>query len=85
VTVDYPRYSLDIVARTSEDPAAGDQVNCVQFAVVDPDGERHVYGDQSWVAFGVVIRDGSHPDGKIQQRRLTITYGDWEDLPATPA
>lgn len=56
----------------------GDAVSGVQYAVVDPDGSDHPYGDQSWVMGGGPIRDGGHPEGRIQRRTVTVTYGEWE-------
>lgn len=69
-----PMHSLDIAGLTDDtrDPVSGRQ-----FAVIDPDGSRKVYGDQSWVAHGSVIGDGSHPDGRIEYRDITVTYGEW--------
>ena len=46
---------------------------------MDPNGRGHIYGDQKWVAYGRCIEDGSHPDGRIQYRTITLTYGDWQD------
>jgi hypothetical protein len=51
----------------------------VQYAVLDK-GEHHVYGDQGWIADADVIAD-EHPNGRIQRRTVTITYGPWEDVP----
>lgn len=68
-------YLLYIAALTDErvDPTSADQ-----FSVVDRDGVRHVYGDQSWVAYGQVLVD-AHPGGRVQRRTVTITYGEWVD------
>lgn len=49
-----------------------------QYAVEDPPGTYHVYGDQSWVRVGHVIRDGSHPDGRIVRPRVRVQVGRWE-------
>jgi hypothetical protein len=69
-----PMHLMDVTGLTDDDPNSG-----VQFAVLDPDGTHHAYGDQSWVAYGQAIRCGMHPDGRIQRRTVTITYGEWED------
>lgn len=76
--MNFPRHSLDMVGCTDEreDPTAA-----VQFAVLDPNGRRTAYGDQSWVAHGVCIADGSHPEGRIQYREIAISYGEWKDMP----
>lgn len=78
-----PHRSLDVTGRTEDDtsdyPTSG-----VQHAVRDPDGSHHLYGDQSWVFGGGPISDGSHPDGRIQARTVTIIYGEWADLPDQP-
>lgn len=71
-----PTYLANLTALTDE---RDDPTSAVQFAVLDPDGTRHAYGDQSWVAYGGPIRDGSHPAGKVQARTVTITYGEWAD------
>lgn len=50
----------------------------IQYAVALPDGTRIAYGDQSYVRWGEVLKD--HPDGRIEQRTVTIAYGEWEDV-----
>lgn len=74
-----PRHCLEVTGLTADDPESGDQTSGIQFSVLDPDGTHTTYGDQSWVASGQCIKDGSHPDGRIQYRTITITYGEWED------
>lgn len=69
-------HSLSIIG-LADDPA--DPTDAVQFAVQDPNGQRFIDGDQRWIAYGQCIRDGSHPNGRIQRRAITITYGEWED------
>jgi hypothetical protein len=71
---EFPRRSLELTGRTdeAEDPTWG-----MQFAILDG-GEHHAHGDQSWVAYGGAIRD-EHPDGKVQCRRISISYGPWQD------
>ena len=61
----------------------GDVVDATQFAVLDPVLGRIAYGDQQWVADGRVL-DHDHPDGRIQYRRIHITYGEWTDVPWAP-
>lgn len=73
-----PRHSVEMVGLTDQ---TDDVTDVTQFAVLDPDGRRSVYGDQSWVAYGRVLRD-AHPDGRIQFRQITISYGEWTDVPA---
>lgn len=70
------KHSLQIDALTDQ---IDDPTDAMQYCVLDK-GERHVYGDQSWVRWGGAVRD-SHPDGRVQRRRITITYGEWEDAP----
>lgn len=72
-----PTYSAHLTGLTGE--RIDDPTWAVQFAVVDPDGTRTAYGDQSWVAASGPVRDGSHPGGRIQSRTVTITYGEWVD------
>jgi len=57
-----------------------DPTAAVQFCVVDEHGERHVYGDQSWIAGGRAVRE-AHPGGRVERRTVTITYGEWEATP----
>lgn len=57
----------------------GEPTEVVQYAVLDDDGKHYIYGDQNWVAYGGAIRDGSHPDGRVQHRTATVTYGPWVD------
>jgi len=71
-----PSRVLDIVGLTDEET---DPTTAIQYAVRTPDGRQHLYGDQSWVAFGRAISDGSHPGGVVVQRTITITYGEWQD------
>jgi len=71
------REPLELLGLTDD---AGEPKSATQYAIVTPDGKRHLYGDQKWVAYGNAIRDGSHPDGRIQQRSITIAYGPWEDV-----
>lgn len=73
----YPQYPLDVVART-DDPFAEPTVG-VQYAVLD-DGKYRAFGDQSWVAHGTCIEDGSYPDGKIFHRSVTVAYGEWRSV-----
>lgn len=70
-----PEYLLSISALTTEreDPTAA-----TQYAVVLPDGTRIAYGDQSYVRWGEVLKD--HPEGRIEQRTVTITYGEWRPV-----
>lgn len=68
-----PAHTLAIDALTDD---VLDPEMAVQYCVVGEDGFRHVYGDQQWIADGRVLR--YHPDGQIQRRVITITYGDWE-------
>lgn len=72
-----PRTATDLIALT-DDPDTGSPDEAVQFVVLDPDGSRHVYGDQTWVANGVVL-EAMHPDGRVQRRDVTISYGKWTD------
>jgi hypothetical protein len=72
-----PRTGAHLIALT-DDPDTGSPDEAVQFAVLDPDGSRHVYGDQTWVASGVVL-DAMHPAGRVQRRDVTISYGEWAD------
>ena len=72
-----PHHSLELVGLTDD---IGESTDAVQFCVRDPEGLRHVYGDQSWVATGTCITDGSHPSGRIQYRTVTISYGEWTDM-----
>ncbi len=69
---------MDVTALTDSPPGEDPTVG-VQYAVVDPDGRHHTYGDQSWVAYGGPIQVGYHPDGRIQCRTVTLTYGPWTD------
>ena len=71
-----PTYSIHVTGVS--DQRDDDTTEGVQFCVLDPDGSRHVYGDQSWVAYGGAVRD-SHPRGRVQRRSVTITYGEWVD------
>lgn len=47
----------------------------VQWSAVTPDGKRHVYGDQAYVASGEVLDDIGR--ARIEYREITITYGEW--------
>lgn len=72
-----PTHLLDITALTDD---RDNPTTALQYGVLDR-GEHHVYGDQSWVAYGNAQRE-EHPDGKTQRRRITITYGPWVDVDA---
>lgn len=72
-----PSYSLDITGLTDE---FVDPTSAVQFCIVDRDGERRVYGDQSWVADGRAL--AHHEGGHIESRTITITYGEWSSIPS---
>jgi hypothetical protein len=65
---------MDVSALTAEkrnEPSTGEQ-----WCVVDPDGERHIYGDQDWIKSHEALN--IHPEGShIEHRSLTITYGEW--------
>lgn len=71
-----PPHPLEISALTDDN---NDPTEARQFGVRDPEGITHVYGDQSWVAYGTCIEDGTHPGGTIRYRDITITYGEWQD------
>jgi len=71
-----PEHSVELCA-LSDDPV--NPTEAIQYSVMDPNGRGHIYGDQKWVAYGRCIEDGSHPDGRIQYRTITLTYGDWQD------
>ena len=73
-----PQHLIAITGLTDDDQRTQDPTTGAQFAVLDPDGERTAYGDQRYVAYGECLQDG-HPDGKIQRRTITITYGEWVD------
>lgn len=60
------------------DPLPEEPLEFTQYSVVDAEGTRHQYGDQEWVKWGGPISDGDHPNGSIEHRTVTITYGDWE-------
>jgi hypothetical protein len=64
--------ALDALVERHEDdsPEMADQ-----YCVVDLDGSRHVYGDQNWVKYGEALKH--HPDGRIEHRVITISYGEW--------
>lgn len=47
----------------------------VQYAVRLPSGAIIAYGDQSYVAYGEVLKD--HPDGVIIRRTIWLRYGKW--------
>lgn len=47
----------------------------IQYAVRLPSGETITYGDQSYVAYGEVLKD--HPDGVIVRRTIRLFYGPW--------
>lgn len=47
-----------------------------QWCVVSSDGQRHIYGDQSWIKHGGAVRD-EHPDGRVEYRAVQISYGEW--------
>jgi hypothetical protein len=66
------RLALDALAEQHPDdsPETADQ-----YCVVDPDGTRHVYGDQGWVKDGQALKH--HPGGRIEHRTITISYGEW--------
>ena len=64
---------LDVAALTVD--GLDEPHTATQFCVVE-NGRRHVYGDQSWVAHGDVLRQ-EHPDGHIERREITLTYGEW--------
>lgn len=52
-----------------------------QYAVRAPGGEPQVYGDQSWVASGRCITDGSYPPGStIWRRPVIVSYGPWKQV-----
>jgi hypothetical protein len=72
---DVPMHSLEISALTDE---RDEPRTAVQYSVVDR-GSRHIYGDQSWVAYGEVLRL-DHLDGRIECRDITITYGEWRPI-----
>ncbi len=73
-----PRHSIELVGLSDQ---TDELTEATQFAVLDPNGRRSAYGDQSWVAYGCVLQD-AHPNGRIQYRRIHITYGEWTDMPA---
>jgi hypothetical protein len=75
IGVRVPQWPLNVtgLADVPDDPDGG-----VQFAVLTPDGERHVYGDQQWIAYGGAVAE-AHPDGRVQYRDIFITYGPWAD------
>lgn len=53
--------------------------SAIQYAVVDSNGTVHTYGDQDWVADGRAL--AAHPGGRIERRRVEISYGAWEAVP----
>lgn len=65
---------LDVPALTVDD--LDEPHTATQFCVVDSLGIRYIYGDQSWVAHGDALRH-QHPDGHIERREITLTYGEW--------
>lgn len=67
---------LDIPALTAA--AVPDPTTAIQYALIDRDGQRRIFGDQLWLA-GLA----NYPDHEVHQRAITITYGDW--TPATLA
>ncbi len=69
-----PSHTLSIEALT-ESPGVN-PVSAVQYCVVGANGRRYIYGDQSWVAAGHAV-DEAHPGGHVEQRTITITYGEW--------
>lgn len=69
--------TLDLTGLTNND---GDNpTDAVQYAVIDRDGASQINGDQEWVRSHQCITEGSRPGGRIQYRRVTITYGPWID------
>ena len=69
-----PSFSLEITGLTwvrDDNPTGG-----IQYCAVDELGVRHIYGDQEWVMSGQAIID-AHPGGHVEQRTITITYGEW--------
>jgi hypothetical protein len=72
-----PDHTFSIDALTSDDPF--EPTSAVQWSVVDG-GDRKIYGDQSWVKDGRVLR--LHPDGHLERRTITVTYGPWEAVDA---
>ena len=67
-----PERLLDIAALTAggENPTYA-----VQWSVVDNAGQRHIFGDQSWVRDGRVLDE--YPGGRVEHRHLTISYSQW--------
>ena len=72
-------HHLMSVTALTDNPPDQDPTSGVQYAVLDPDGQHHTYGDQSWVKYGGPVQGGSHPGGRIQSRTVTVTYGPWAD------
>lgn len=68
----------ELTGETTRRDEHGEPTEVTQYAVLDG-GKHYIYGDQNWVAYGGAIRDGSHPDGRVQHRTATITYGPWVD------
>jgi hypothetical protein len=79
MTMTIPSYSLDITALT--ETRDDNPTSAVQYCVVDTFGGRHVYGDQNWVASGQAVID-AHFDGHIEQRTISISYGEWSSIPS---
>lgn len=69
-----PFLTLSIDALT--DQTGENPTGAVQYCVVGAFGERHVYGDQGWVASGQAVID-AHPGGHVEYRTVTISYGAW--------
>lgn len=74
-----PSYSLDITGLTES--RDDNPTSAVQYCVVDEKGIRRVYGDQEWVVSGQAVID-AHPGGRVEQRTITITYGEWSSIPS---
>lgn len=74
-----PMQTLDVIGLTDDEM---DPTDAIQFGVRVPHPDlghiTHVYGDQSWVAYGKCIEDGTYPDGQIVYRTITIAYGEWQ-------
>lgn len=81
VTVRYTRRHVWVAGlEEGEDPLPEEVREATQYSVVDPDGQRHIYGDQEWVKWGGPVRDGDHPEGVIEQRLITLNYGSWQPV-----
>jgi hypothetical protein len=73
------QYYLDVPGLTES--RSDSPTNAVQYCVLDNE-TRVIYSDQPWLASGKVLDgdNGCSEEARIQQRTVTIIYGEWTDV-----